>query len=565
MEPKSVDFLVFGTGAAGVSAAIFAAIRGRSVMLCEKASKIGGTTALSNAIIWVPCSDQAVEAGIEDSPERVQTYLRGELGAYFDAAKVTAYLTRGPEALRALENHSEIKFVLTGTPDYHSSREGGVDKGRSLGPAPFDGRRLGKDFELIGDPIRVILGGMMITSSEIKHFLNPFKSVVSLRHVLRRITRYAADRVKFRRGTELSGGNAFLAAALVSLRNRGVELATNCSLKDLIVENGCVTGAVLSKAGRDLRVSARCGVVLATGGYAASPALRAELGEQHRHEVTICAGEAAGDGIAAARRAGASIDKDAASPGFWTPVSRLRNSDGSHSIVPYGWLDRGRPGVIAVGPDGRRFVNESDSYHDICIGLFNNGYPDDDRFYFICEEAFVRLRGFGDILPWPWTPRLGGHIRRGYIQRSETLEDLARQIGIEADSLVNTVAQHNQNAADGADPAFHRGESAFNRSLGDSALGLKNPNLGPIRNGPFVALRIVAATLGTSVGLATDANGRVLREDGAAIPGLYACGSDATSLMAGIYPGAGITIGPAIVFAHLATEHASAASGPASA
>ena len=563
METRSVDILVFGSGAGGLSAAIFAAVRGKSVMVCEKASVIGGTTALSNAMIWVPCSDHAAEAQTEDSLERARTYLRGELGDYFDEAKVRSYLTRGPEALRTLEKHSEIKFALTAAPDYHSSRDGGVSKGRALAPAPFDGRRLGRDFGLLGDPIRVALGGMMITSGEIKHFLNPLNSAASLRHVARRITRYAADRLKYRRGTELSGGNAFLAAALITLRKNGVELATDCPLKDLIIENGRAAGAVISRNGQDMRVNSRQGIVLATGGFASSSRLRAELGGAHRHTVTICAGEATGDGIAAARRIGASIDKNAASPGFWTPVSRLKNKDGSDSIVPYGWLDRGRPGVIAVGPDGKRFVNESNSYHDVCIGLFENGYPDDERFFFICEESFVRKRGLGDILPWPWTPRLSGHIRRGYIHRGRSLEDLARQIGIDAKALAHTVERHNQNTENGTDPEFGRGESAFNRSLGDNSLGLKNPNLGPIRNGPFIALRIAAATLGTAVGLATDASGRVLKEDGTPIPGLYACGNDATSLMAGIYPGAGITIGPAIVFAHLAVQHAAGSAGPA--
>ncbi len=556
MESRSFDFLVFGTGAGGVSAALFAAIRGKSVLLCEKTSRIGGTTALSNAIVWVPCSDHAKAARIDDSQILAHTYLRGELGEYFDEAKVKAYLARGPEALRKLEENTDIRFVLTAAPDYHSSNEGGVDKGRALGPLPYDGRKLGKDLDLIGDPIRVVLGGMMITSSEIKHFLNPFNSVASARHVLTRVARYAADRLRYRRGTELSGGNAFLAAALVSLQKKQVELATSCPLKELIVENGRATGAILSKGGKDVRVHARNGIILATGGYAASSELRAELGKKHRHEVTICAKEVTGDGITAARNVGASIGRDVASPGFWTPVSRLENRDGRISIAPYGWLDRGRPGIIAVGPNGKRFVNESNSYHDICIGLFENGYPDDERFFFICEEAFVRKRGIGDILPWPWTPSLGSYLRRGYIQRGRTLGELARRIDIDARVLVDTVAQHNQNARDGVDREFGRGSSAFNRTLGDATLGLENPNLGPIENGPFIALRIVAATLGTSVGLDTDANGRVLKEDGTSIPGLYACGNDATSLMAGIYPGAGITIGPAIVFAYLATQDA---------
>ncbi|WP_371229253.1 FAD-dependent oxidoreductase [Roseovarius sp. 2305UL8-3] len=553
---KTVDFLVIGSGAAGVSAAIYAASQGKSVMLCEKAKKIGGTTALSNAMIWVPCSDHAKAANIDDTLDRARTYLKGELGNYYDEAKIDAYLDRGPEAVRAIEEHSDIKFVLAGAPDYHSSREGGVDKGRALSPVPYDGRKLEKDFDLIGDPIRVVLGGMMITSSEIKHFLNPFKSTTAMAHVLRRVGRFAKDRLSYSRGTELSGGNAFLAAALISLRNLGVDLRTGCAMKELIVEDGRAVGATLSEGGAETKVLARDGVVLATGGFAASADLRAEIGAKHRHDVTLCAKEAEGDGINAARDVGGALDTNIASPGFWTPVSRLKNKDGSTAIVPYGWLDRGRPGVIAVGPNGKRFVNESNSYHDVCIGLFENGYPDDERFFFICEEAFVKKRGMGDILPWPWTPSLASYIRRGYIQRGETLEDLAKEIDIDAGALKSTVTQHNENVKSGIDPDFGRGQSAFNKALGDATLGLKNPNLGPIQNGPFIALRIVPGTLGTAAGLKTDARARVLRDDDSAIQGLYACGNDASSMMAGIYPGAGITIGPAIVCAYLAVEDA---------
>lgn len=553
---KTVDLLVFGSGAAGVSAALFAASHGKAVMLCEKAGKIGGTTALSNAMIWVPCSDHAVKAGIPDSVEKARHYLEGELGNYFSGPKIDAYLGSGPEAVRELESCSAIRFVLAGAPDYHSSRPGGVDKGRALSPVPFDGRKLGRDFSLIGNPIRVVLGGMMITSSEIRHFLNPFASLNSMRHVASRVGRYAGDRLRFARGTDLSGGNAFLAAALTSLRALKVELALNSPLEDLILEGGRVAGAIVSMQGRRVRVMARDGVVLATGGYAASAALRAELGQKHPHDATLCAPETQGDGISAARSVGAAIDDKVASPGFWTPVSRLKGKDGRSSLVPYGWLDRGRPGVIAVGPNGRRFVNESNSYHDICAAMYEAGFPGDQRFFFICEEAFVRKRGMGAILPWPWTPSLKVYLRRGYIQRGATIAELAREIGLDPAELNATIDAHNLNVETGIDPDFGRGSSAFNRTLGDATLGLKNPNLGPIRSGPFIALRIVPGTLGTAVGLATDENARVLRADQSAIAGLYACGNDATSLMAGIYPGAGITIGPGIVFAYRAVRDA---------
>jgi 3-oxosteroid 1-dehydrogenase len=185
-------------------------------------------------------------------------------------------------------------------------------------------------------------------------------------------------------------------------------------------------------------------------------------------------------------------------------------------------------------------------------GVIN--YPQDDRFFFICDHEFLKKRGMGQLLPWPWTFSTKSYERAGYIQVADTLAGLASKIGLDAKALEATVAEHNEHAKTGVDPYFKRGESAFNKTFGDPSVGKANPNLGPIKTGPFVALRIVPATLGTATGLATDSSSRVLDVQGKPIDGLFACGNDATSVMRGIYPGAGITIGPGIVFAYRAVK-----------
>ncbi|WP_049731417.1 FAD-dependent oxidoreductase [Rhizobium ecuadorense] len=548
------DVISVGSGAAGLSAALFAAQAGLKVLVCEKSPKLGGTTALSNGMIWVPCSPQAVAAKVKDSIENARTYLKNELGNYYREDFVDAYLTDGPKALTEIEKGTDVKFTLASAPDYHSSQVGGVDSGRALSPAPYDGRLLGKDFDLVGDPIRVVLGGMMISSGEVMKFLNPLKSVDSMRHVLRRVGRYAKDRLSYRRGTELSGGNALIARFITSLRKRKVDIWTEAPLVRLVMENDRVIGVVIRRDGRDVRIKAERGVVLASGGFARDAKLRAALSGAHQHDDTLAHPDSTGDGIKLATELGGAIDNNVASAGFWTPVSLLHGKKGETQTVPYGWLDRGRPGVIAIGPNARRFVNESNSYHDICLAMFQNGYPADKRFYFICDHEFLKKRGMGHLLPWPWTLGTKSYERVNYIQVAATIADLARKIGIDPSELEKTVAEHNIHSKSGVDPYFHRGKSAFNRMLGDPSVGKPNPNLGPISVGPFVALQIVPATLGTATGLATDTSGRVLRADGSPIEGLYACGNDATSLMRGLYPGAGITIGPGIVFAYRAAN-----------
>ncbi|MDX8449674.1 FAD-dependent oxidoreductase [Mesorhizobium captivum] len=548
------DVIAIGSGAAGLSAALYASQSGLRVLVTEKSPKLGGTTALSNGMIWIPCSPQALAAKVEDSIDNARTYLKGELGNYYREDFVEAYLADGPEALIEIQKDSEVKFTLATAPDYHSSRPGGVNSGRALSPAPYDGRLLGRDFDLVGDPIRVVLGGMMISSGEVGRFLNPFQSRDSMKHVLKRLGRYIGDRMRYRRGTEFSGGNALIARFIKSLRHLQVDIWTSAPVTGLVIDQRKVVGAVIRKDGRDMRVRATRGVVLATGGFPQDAGLRTALSGDHQHDQSLAHADATGDGIKIGLQAGGKIDNEVASAGFWTPVSLLREKGGRMQTVPYGWLDRGRPGVIAVGPDARRFVNESNPYHDICIAMFENGYPTDERFYFICDHEFLKKRGMGQVLPWPWTPSTKSYERAGYIQVADTLAALAVKIGLDPQALAQTVQEHNEHARTGIDPYFQRGESAFNRTLGDPSVGKPNSNLGQIKTRPFVALRIVPATLGTATGLATDTYSRVLDQWGKPIDGLYACGNDATSVMRGVYPGAGITIGPGIVFAFRAVK-----------
>jgi 3-oxosteroid 1-dehydrogenase len=206
-----------------------------------------------------------------------------------------------------------------------------------------------------------------------------------------------------------------------------------------------------------------------------------------------------------------------------------------------------------VNAKGKRFVNESNSYHDIGMAIYAQSPDERAKHYFICDSDFVRKWGFGLIRPWPITIRISPFVKAGYVTRADTIAELASTIGIDSTALTETIARHNEFAKTGVDQDFHRGENAYNLMFGDPSAGL-NPNLRPIQKPPFYALRIRQATMGTTIGLKGSVDGEVLDRYGVPIPGLFSCGNDIASVFRGFYPGGGSTLGPAVVMAYRAVE-----------
>jgi 3-oxosteroid 1-dehydrogenase len=556
------DVVVFGSGAGGLSAALFAGRAGLEVLACEKRPHLGGTTAVSGGGIWIPGTPAGLAAG--DSIERAREYLQQRIGRYYRADLIEAFLANGARVIGRLERETDVHFELSQWPDYHSDEPGGAKKGRTLFPVPFDGKRLGKDFARLQPPMHrlMVLGGLMLGANEVDDFLRPWSSWGALRRVIGKVARYAVDRVRHSRGTDLRFGNALIAAMLYSLPRDKVTVWTESPLSELIVQDGAVCGAVVLHEGRPQRVRARRGVVLATGGFAHNAQMRQAWGAATPHRHTLACEGNVGEGIAAALAAGAVVDTDLSSPGNWTPASVVRERDGRETPLIYGYLDRGRPGVIAVDVHGRRFVNESNSYHDIVTAMFRHTGGQESAFHFVCDHEFVRRHGLGLVRPWPWTRSLAPFVRSAYITVADSLPELARKIAVDAGNLVATVEKHNAYCHTGIDLEFGRGSTAYNRMFGVRS-SWPNPNLAPLASPPFVALRIHPATIGTTIGLKTDASARVVGEDGAPIPGLYACGNDLAAVFRGFYPGGGTTLGPAIVFGCLAAEAIVQAGTPA--
>src|SRR6516162_4198213 len=299
-----VDALVVGAGAAGMTAALVSSLEGLDVMLCEKSDRIGGTTATSAGTIWVPGTRQSRKAGFTDNVTDAKRYLAAP-----DKCRDT-YLETGPQVVDYLDRRSEVKFTAyTRHPDYLANRPGATIGGRPLAPLPFDGRLLGADFDLVRPPIGefMALGGMMIGRDDIEPLARPFASLTALRAAASLLWRHARDRLRYRRGTSLLMGNALVARLFYSLRRNGVPVWLNASLQELTVAAGRVCGAVLMVNGNPRRVTARRGIVLATGGFGGSvERLNDYVRPPLAHAVAFAG--AAGDGIRLARTAGASVE-----------------------------------------------------------------------------------------------------------------------------------------------------------------------------------------------------------------------------------------------------------------
>ncbi|MCJ7995643.1 FAD-dependent oxidoreductase [Rhizobium cremeum] len=542
-EERVCDVLVIGSGAGGLATAITAKKHGLSVIVIEKEPVYGGTTAFSGGVLWIPGNRHGKANNPADTREAARRYLKAETGNWFDDASVDAFLEAGPKMLDWFEKETAVQFLPTLYPDYHPTVDGGVEVGRSVLAAPFDTSALRDDLKRLRPPLSTItFMGMMFNSSnaDIKHFFNATKSLASFVYVLKRLAAHAGEVARYGRGVQVTSGNALAARLAKSCFDLGIPILTETPALRLVKEDGRVTGAEVG--GRQPRIiTARRGVVLACGGYAQDLARRAEV---YAHLKARAAGHYSpvpegntGDGIRLGVEVGGAFDAVFPQPAAWMPVSRVPG----RGIFPH-LLDRYKPGMIAVLSNGRRFTNESESYHDVGAAMVEAG---EASAWLICDHRAIRKYGLGHAKPAPMP--LAPWLRSGYLKKGRRLADLARACGIDAGGLEATVADFNRGARHGLDEQFHRGETAFNRYLADPE-NRPNACVAPIEQGPFYAVKMEMGDLGTFDGLKTTVPGEVLDRQGAIIPGLFAVGNDRASIMGGNYPGAGITLGPAMTF-----------------
>lgn len=549
-----VDTIVVGSGAGGLTAAVVAACLGLDVLLVEAAPLFGGTTALSGGGLWVPANRHQRKMGIEDSLDEARAYLRSVLGGQYDEARIEAFLRHAGAMTEFLEANSEMRFLGSDMPDYQPGHPG-WKCGRILLSAQYDSRRLGKLGKRLRPPRRelMLLHSFQMSRKEMGPLRNAHRSPAALAYTIKVFGAYFWQRLRYGRGVRVVNGNALVARLLKTAIERGVTLWPETPAKRLIVERGAVVGAVVEHGGVELPVRTRRGVVLASGGLGLTSPERRELIPHADYGWALMADGVNGDGINMGVAAGGTLVRDNVTNGIFHAMSSMSDGKGGTEISIHAFADRHCPGFVMVDAGGRRFVNEASSYQNIGRTMHAKGI---EQAWIIAEASAARRYSLGLAKQWPFP--IGRYLRAGYTVEGETIGALADRTGLDSATLEATVNRFNQYADQGLDPDFARGQDAYSRYHGDSE-HKPNPALGPLRKGPFYAVRVQPGEISITAGLETDEHARVMGKD-APIPGLYAAGLDNNNLFRGHYPGGGASLGPAMTFAYIAARHMAGAS-----
>ncbi|MEU5092741.1 FAD-dependent oxidoreductase [Streptomyces sp. NPDC021356] len=540
------DVVVAGSGAAGLAAALTARLRGLSALVVEKTDHYGGTTALSGGAIWVPNNFHLDAAGLGDTPEKARAYLDATVGDRVPAERKDAYLAHGPRMVWEFHDRTAVRFVYTPAySDYYPERLGGYPQGRSVEPRIFDLNRLPPEQRATMRRAGLPTYGLTITSKDFRHLNMVARTWAGKRTSLKVGARAVGALATGRKLLAL--GEALIARMRYSLDRLGGELWLNTPLTGLVEDGGRIAGVRLLHDGREVTVRARGGVVLASGGFSHQQRLREKyLPSPTSAEWSSAPQGQTGDGLELGIAAGAAVDL---MDKVWGAPSVVAPDGRPFFLV----ADRGIPGMVIVNAAGERYANEAAPYHEFVDAMYAADRPGASTVpsWMILDAAAKARYIFLGLFPGQPFPK--AWRESGFVKQADTVEELAGLIGAPPEHLRATVDRFNGFARAGRDEDFHRGDSVYDRYYGDPTL--LNPSLAPLEKGPFHAVPVHPGDIGTKGGLVTDATARVLREDGTAIEGLYACGNVSAAVMGETYPGPGATIGPAMTFGWLAADH----------
>jgi succinate dehydrogenase/fumarate reductase flavoprotein subunit len=555
---RVVDVLVVGSGGGGMAAALTAAASGLDVLMVEKSSRYGGSTALSGGGIWVPGAPSQRREGYTPEPESVVEYLRRITEGLVSEPRIRQYVESAPKMLEFLEGQSRwLEFVWKpGYADYYPELPGGSELGSTINVPPIDLRKLGADEQQLLQPLALAPKGIWLGPKELRQFYRIRQSWAGKGVLLKLVARMVRARVFNERMAAI--GQSLVARLRLAMREHDIPLWLDSPMTELLTDvDGSVTGVVVERDGVKQRIAARAGVILASGGFDHDLAWRKEHLPVVDQDWSFGNPASMGDGIRAGQKVGAATDL--LDEAWWFPA--IQWPDGRMQFM---LNERMMPAQFIVNGEGKRFINEAAPYMDFGHAMIDGQKSGVTHIpcWLITDHRSWNRYVIGGHLPIPKIPGAPvptgrrvppAWLESGVVKSATSWDDMATKIGVPASQLNETARRFNELAHRGHDDDFNRGDSVYDNYYGDPTL--PNPNLHPIGEPPYYAFRIVLGDLGTSGGLLTDEHARVLRQDGTVVPGLYAVGNTSAAVMGRSYAGAGATIGPAMTFGFVAAKH----------
>lgn len=544
------DILIIGSGGGSLVAALRAKSLNFNPLIIEKSSLIGGSTCYSGGGLWVP--GNGLHPGVQDSVDEALLYMETLINPNYTGPASTrgrklAFLENAPKMMKFLAGEGFNWVPSRGYPDYYPNLPGGKAGGRSIEGRMFDVNKLGKwKNKLNYNPQMPKVSVPMYTFEAAKVFRagSSWDGLLQVLEVFgwRKIPQVVMGRRPITMGATLVGQLLYLNL------QRQVPIWTEASLKEIVLRDGKVTGAVIVKDGKDVVIEAPKGVLLGAGGFARNKAMREKYQEHPiTNEWTSTPPHDLGEAITAAMKIGAATDL--LDDSWWGPT--IMNQ--SNGFVMWTQYERAFPHSIVVDKAGNRFTNEAQSYTTFCHDQYKrNRTTSAIPAFMIMDQQHRKRYLLAGMMPGKVPQKV---LDSGLVVKADTLEALAKKLGIDAEGLKKTVQRFNGMVAKGVDEDYKRGANAYDVFFGDPGSKYKkNPCLGTIEKPPFYACKIVPGDLGTKGGVVTDEQARVLKGDGNVIPNLYAFGNTSASVMGREYCGAGSTLGPALTFAYVAVN-----------
>ncbi|MDE2301028.1 MAG: FAD-dependent oxidoreductase [Sphingomonadales bacterium] len=549
---ESFDWVVVGSGAGSMSSALMMRKAGKTAVILEKTKLVGGTTAKSGGVMWIPNNRFIRAAEPDESAEKAITYLDAVCGDSPDTPgtspeKRRAYVAEAPKMLDFIIGEGvEMERAATFWPDYYDDLPGGCKTSRCVTARYFDLKELGAWEKRV--PPGFAPFPARLEDGMKKDFM---KKSVAIKLAFARI----AARVVF---GKLTGKNYTMAGAALQGRmlkaalGAGVDIRPESPVSQLVVEDGKAVGVETVKGGKPWRIAARLGVLVNAGGFAQNQAMRDRYQPGTRAEWSNAPAGDTGDMHVELERIGGVLAQMDQMVGYQTTRAP---GFGTDYVKPAGQSLGARPGAIVVDQSGVRYMNEGGSYELFCETMLkrNREVPAVPSWVIFSQRYADDYPVAGRMIGPGKTPR--AYEAEGYLKQADTIEGLAALINVDPAVLRATVDRWNGFVDKGMDEDFRRGAREYDKFLGDP-FNAPNPTLGRIDKAPFYAVDIIPGDVGTYGGVIIDAKARVLDRAGEPIPGLYACGVTTASIMGGVYPGAGASVGPSMTFGWIAAKHA---------